>query len=316
MTRPAGTHVAIVGAGAVGATIAYACLIRGVTKKLSLYDVSGDKARAEVLDLNHGAAFVPVTSITGGDDIGICEDADIVVVTAGAKQKPGQTRLDLAAANVEMCHDLLPKLLDVAPDALLLVVTNPVDVITYAALRISGLSPHRVFGSGTVLDSARFRYLIAEHLSVAVPNVHAAIAGEHGDSEIPLWSSASIGTIGIDAWDVPGRRLTAEDREQIASRVVSAAYEIIQGKGATNYAIGLAVAQILEAVLGDENRVLSVSSLLRDYQGIDDVCLSVPSLVNRRGVEVPLDVPLSDLELAGLRASGGAVRQVCRDLGL
>src|SRR4051812_11134478 len=174
--------IAIIGAGSVGATIAYACLIRGVGKSIALYDVNAEKVNAEVLDLNHGLQFVPMATVEGSSDLEICRGASIVVITAGAKQKPGQSRMDLAAANTAICRDLVPKVLAVAPDAILLMVTNPVDVITYVTLKLSGLPRNRVLGSGTVLDSSRFRFLLARRLKVAVQNVHAYIAGEHGDS--------------------------------------------------------------------------------------------------------------------------------------
>ncbi|WP_395818972.1 L-lactate dehydrogenase [Archangium minus] len=308
--------IAIIGAGAVGATIAYAAMIRGVAKQIAIYDINRAKVDAEVLDLNHGLQFVPMATLEGSDDIGVCAGADVVVITAGAKQKPGQTRLELAGANVELCRKLVPQLLKVAPEALLLVVTNPVDVLTYVVQKLSGLPTRRVFGSGTVLDSSRFRFLLARHLNVAVQNVHAFIAGEHGDSEIPLWSSATVGALPLMQWSVPGRaRLTEEDRTHIFDNVRNAAYHIIQGKGATNYAIGLATAQILEAVLHDEQRVLPVSSRMEGYLGINDVCLSVPSIVNRGGVEAVLEVPLSDSEREGLKRSADTIRQSIRTLG-
>jgi L-lactate dehydrogenase len=319
MTGPAAgpTRIAIVGAGSVGATLAYACLIRGVGRTIALYDLDAAKARAEVLDLNHGLQFVPAATMVGSDDLEVCRGADLVVVTAGAKQRPGQTRLELAHANVEMCRDLVPRLLEVAPDAILLLVTNPVDVVTHAALRYSGLPPNRVFGSGTVLDSSRLRLLIAQHCGVAVQNVHAYVAGEHGDSELPLWSSASIGSVPLLRWNVPGRpALDAAARAEIVRRVVGAAEEIIRGKGATNYAVGLAAARIIEAVLYDERQVLPVSSLLDGFAGISDVCLSVPSVIDRAGVDTVLPVPLSDEEAAGLHRSAAAVRDVVRKLGL
>src|SRR5215207_9639124 len=238
------TKVAVVGAGSVGATLAYACLVRGIGRTIALYDVNADKTRAEVLDLQHGLQFVPAATVIGSDDVEVCRGADLLV-------------------------------------------TNPVDVVTYAALKHSGLSPQRVFGSGTVLDSSRLRLLVAEHCGVAVQNVHAYIAGEHGDSEIPLWSSASIGSVPLLAWDVPGRRpLDAAAREDIQRRVVGAAGEIIRGKGATNYAVGLAAARIIEAVLYDQRQVVPVSSLLEGQAGIADVCLSLPSVVDRLGVEL------------------------------
>ncbi|HEU4422356.1 MAG TPA: L-lactate dehydrogenase [Pilimelia sp.] len=314
----AGTaKVAIVGAGSVGATVAYACLVRGATKTVALYDLDADKSRAEMLDLNHGLQFVPSATVIGSDDIEVCRGASIVVVTAGAKQKPGQTRLQLGEANVAMCRALLPPLLDVAPDAILLMVTNPVDVLTYAAIKFSGLPAHRVFGSGTVLDSSRLRFLIAQHCGVAVQNVHAYIAGEHGDSEIPLWSSASIGSVPLLRWDVPDRpALDAAARDEIFRRVVGAAEEIIRGKGATNYAIGLAAARVIEAVLYDENLVLPVSSLLHDFAGISDVCLSVPAIINHAGVQSVLPVPMSDEELDGLRRSAATVQAAISRLGI
>jgi L-lactate dehydrogenase len=256
----------------------------------------------------------------GIDDIGICADADIIVITAGAKQKPGQTRIDLAGANAGICKKLVPDLLRVAPGAIFLLVTNPVDVITYVTLKLTGLPPQRVLGSGTVLDSSRFRYLIAQRCKVAVQNVHAYIVGEHGDSEIPLWSSASIANIPLKAWSVPRHgKLSVPDRTAIFQNVKNAAYQIVAGKGATNYAIGLATSKILEGLLRDENRILPVSSLLNGYgegdDAINDVCLSVPCIVNRAGVEQPLLVPMNDAERAGLRNSAETIRGVIRSLG-
>jgi L-lactate dehydrogenase len=311
------TKVAVVGAGSVGATLAYACLVRGIGRTIALYDVKADKTRAEVLDLQHGLQFVPPATVIGSDDIEVCRGADLVVITAGAKQKPGQTRLELAEANVALSRALVPRLLEVAPDAILLLVTNPVDVVTYAALKYSGLSPQRVFGSGTVLDSSRLRLLVAEHCGVAVQSVHAYIAGEHGDSEIPLWSSASIGSVPLLAWDVPGRSpLDEATRDDIVRRVIGAAGEIIRGKGATNYAVGLAAARVIEAVLYDQRQVLPVSSLLDGQAGIHDVCLSLPSVVDRLGVDTVLPGPLSAEEAEGLRRSADTVRGVIKSLGL
>ncbi|MEA2709776.1 MAG: L-lactate dehydrogenase [Phycisphaerales bacterium] len=310
------SKIAVVGAGSVGATIAYACLIRGVGKQIALFDVNRAKVDAEVLDLNHGLQFVPMATVEGSDDVAVCADADIVVITAGAKQKPGQTRMDLASANTAICRKLVPQLLAAAPDAIFLLVTNPVDVITYVTLKLTALPPSRVLGSGTVLDSSRFRYLIANRCNVAVQNVHAYIVGEHGDSEIPLWSSATIANIALHEWAVPQHgKLSVRDRTEIFQNVKTAAQQIIKGKGATNYAIGLSTAKILEALLHDENRILPVSSLLHDYQGIDDVCLSVPSIVNRGGVEQALPIKMNDAELAGLKNSAEQIRQAIRAVG-
>ncbi|MBM7116277.1 L-lactate dehydrogenase [Archangium primigenium] len=308
--------VSIIGAGAVGATIAYAAMIRGVAKHFVLYDINRAKVDAEVLDLNHGLQFMPMATLVGSDDLAACANSDVVVITAGAKQQPGQTRLELAGANVELCRKLVPALMKVAPDALLLVVTNPVDVVTYVVQQLSGLPARRVFGSGTVLDSSRLRFLVARHLNLAVQNVHAFVAGEHGDSELALWSSATVGGQPLLNWSVPGRpALTEADRTRIFDDVRNAAYHIIRGKGATNYAIGLATAQILEAVLHHEQRVLPVSSRLEGYLGIDDVCMSVPSIVNRGGVEAVLELPVNDAEAQGLRHSADTIRKTIRALG-
>jgi L-lactate dehydrogenase len=312
--RPA--KVGIIGAGSVGATIAYAAMIRGVARQISLFDIARGKVEAEVLDLNHGQLFVPQATVDGSDDIEVLRGSDIVVMTAGAKQKPDQTRLDLAAVNASICAKLLPEVVRVAPDAILLMVTNPVDVMTEIAGKLTGFDRQRVFGSGTVLDSSRFRYLVARHCRVAVQNVHAYIAGEHGDSEIPLWSSASIGSIPLSQWSVEGHgRLTAADKDEIVHNVKDAAHQVIQGKGATNYAVGLAVTNILEALVYDERRVLPVSGLLGGFRGMEDVCLSLPRIVSRNGIEAPLPIPMTVDEEAGLNRSADRIRAAVRELG-
>ena len=309
--------VAIVGAGAVGATLAYASLIRGVAHDVVLYDMNADKVEAEVLDLRHGLQFVPRAEVDGSDDVAVCEGADVIAITAGAKQKPGQTRLELAGTNVEICRAVLPKLLAVAPDAVIVMVTHPVDVLTLAALKFSGLPAHRVLGSGTVLDSSRLRDLIARHFGVAPQSVHAIIAGEHGDSEFPLWSTATVGGVPLHDFSMPGgTKLDTETEDQIARGVVTAAERIIRGKGATNYAVGLAATRVIEAVVRDENSVLPVTSLLDGHFGLSDVCLSLPSVVNASGVAAVLDVPLSQRELDQLHHSAKEVRSVAASLGL
>lgn len=312
------TKLAVVGAGAVGTTLAYAALARGTARTVALMDTNRSKVDAEVLDLQHGQMFVPQAEIVGSDDVAVCEGADVVVVTAGAKQRPGQSRLDLAESTVGLTRELMPGLVAVAPDAVYVMVTNPVDVVTYAAQKFSGLPRERVFGSGTVLDTSRLREAIARQAGVAVGNVHAYIAGEHGDSEIALWSSASIGGVPLLDWTgLAGRPpLDEEVRTRIAADVVQSAYRIIEGKGATNYAIGLAGTRIIEAVLKDEHRVLPVSSHLDGYYGIDDVCLSVPALVGRGGATETIEIPLSGGELRDLRASAERVRAIQRRFGL
>jgi L-lactate dehydrogenase len=309
--------VSVIGAGSVGATVAYASLIRGAPNTLALYDIDRDKVRAEVLDLNQGSQFYPTANVIGSDDIAVTGDSDLLVITAGAKQKPGQTRLELATVNVEMCRSLVPALLELSPDAILLLVTNPVDIVTYAAVQASGLPSRRVFGSGTVLDSSRLRTLLAQHCDVAVHSVHAFIVGEHGDSQVAAWSQASIGGVPVREWSVEGRAaLDDGELDRIAHEVVTSAELIIRGKGATNFAVGLATAGIIEAVLHDERTVLPVSSLLGGQYGIEDVCLSLPSIVDALGVDAVLTPPLTDAEAGALRRSGDTVRGVERSLGI
>lgn len=312
------SKVSIIGAGAVGTAIAYACLIRGSADALALYDTNAGKVRAEVLDLNHGTQFAPACRIDGSDELGVTAGSDLIVVTAGVKQQPGQSRLDLAAANVELTQTLTPALLDLSPHAAILFVSNPVDVVTYAAVRVAGAgAAHRIFGSGTVLDSGRLRFLIAQRVGIAVENVHAFVIGEHGDSEISLWSSATVGGVPALAYDA-GAGPVFDDavRAELSTEVVRSAYEIIGGKGATNLAIGLSTARIVEAVLRDQHRVLPVSSLQTGAYGIEGVCLSLPTLVDGRGAARVLEVPLSDVELDGLRRSAQALLDVQRALGI
>ncbi len=309
------SSVAIVGAGAVGSTMAYACLMRGVSREVVLYDINAKKVRAEMLDLAHGAEFMPPAEIIGTDDIEACRDVDIVVVTAGAKQKPGQTRMELAESTVGLMRKIIPPLVELAPQAVFVMVTNPVDVVTYASLKMSGLPPRQMFGSGTVLDSSRLRYLLSQACGVAVQNAHAYMAGEHGDTEIPLWSSATIGGVPLLEWEEQTGALGAAQRDEIAHDVVNAAYQVIEGKGATNYAVGLAGARIIESIRRDERRVLPVSTLLEDWHGISDVCMSVPTIVDRRGADQRLLVPVSDDELARLTESARSIRAAATSLG-
>jgi len=312
-----GSTVAVVGAGAVGATLAYALLMQGAARRVVLHDIDRAKVEAEALDLAHGIQFMPPAEIIGSDDVEACRGADVVVVTAGAKQRPGQTRLDLAASTVGLMRTLVPRLTAVAPDAIYLMVTNPVDIVTQAALTISGLPRERLFGSGTVLDTSRLRHEIARETGIAAKNVHAYVVGEHGDSELVLWSSAMIGAVPLLDWSSTHAPLLDEAaRATIAEEVVSAAYRIIAGKGATNYAVALAAVGIIQAVLRAENRVLPVSTLLTDYVGISDVCLSVPTVVGGDGAQERLVPPMTTAERAGLRASAERIRSVVRELGL
>ena len=309
--------LAIVGAGEVGATAGYACLLRGVAQKLVICDINKAKAEAHALDLTHSVQFAGMADVRGTDDLAECAGARVVVLAAGAKQKRGQTRLDLAADNVAMCRKVIPEVMAAAPDALLLMVTNPVDVVTRAALDVSGLDPSRVLGTGTVLDTSRFRALLAQRCRVAVQNVHAYIVGEHGDSEVALWSSATIAGLRVDEWGPElGGVPDADERRRMLEDVRRAAYRIVAGKGATNHAIGLVTARVVEAIDRDERRVLPVSSYLADYQGITDVCMSVPCVVDHTGVTERLAVPLDAAEHEGLAAAADVIRQTCATVGL
>ncbi len=315
LIRP--TKLAIIGAGAVGSTTAFAAAQRGVAREIVLEDINLKRVEAEVLDMQHGSSFYPTVSITGSDDVESCRDADVVVITAGARQQPGQSRLDLAGATINIMKSIIPNVVKVAPNAIYLLITNPVDVVTHVALKLSGLPANQMFGSGTNLDSVRLRFLIAQQTGVNVKNVHAYIAGEHGDSEVPLWSSATIGGVPMLEWkELDGHEpLTAEVRENIHQEVKNAAYRIIEGKGATNYAIGMSAVDIIESILSDSNRILPVSSMLDDFHGISNVCMSVPSVLNRNGVNTRLNTPLSDEELAALTRSSETLCQTAAQFG-
>lgn len=311
------SKVAIIGAGAVGTAIAYASLIRRSAREVALYDVAAAKVDAEVLDLAHGTQFTGSSRVSGGSDLSVIDGAKMVVVTAGAKQSPGQPRLELAATNVRILEDLMPKLLEHAPDAVFMLVTNPCDVLAVAAQKISGLPANRVFSSGTVLDSSRLRWVLAERAGVNTSSVHAMIVGEHGDSEFALWSQARIGPVPILDWERDGKPVfTMDELDGIAHNVTNAAYTIIAGKGATNYAIGLSATRIIEAVLRDEKAILPVSSVLDNYRGVSGVALSVPSIVDSSGVSSVIPVPFDATEDARFAASAAAVQASIESLGL
>ena len=269
-----------------------------------------------VLDLAHGALFMSGARISGGTDPELMRNSDIVVVTAGAKQKPGQTRLALASVNVKMIASVIPLILDVAPDAIVIMITNPCDVLTTTALRISGLPPNRIFSSGTMLDSGRLRWLLSERLKVAPSSVHVTIVGEHGDSQFPLWSHCRVGPIPILEWQLEdGSQLSKADLDEVASAVKNAASKIIEGKGATNHAIGVAVAELILAILTDSNKVLPVSTVLSNYQGVNGVALSVPCIVNRKGAVRPLAISMTAEEKALFVVSANKIQETLSSVG-
>ncbi|MEX3564708.1 L-lactate dehydrogenase [Micrococcus endophyticus] len=313
---PAHRKVGVVGAGGVGTAICYAALIRGVAREVALYDIDEPKVRAEVLDLAHDTPFTSASAMTGGADPDVLADCEVVVITAGAKQRPGQTRLDLGAHNVEILRGLLPQVQAHAPDALIVLVTNPVDVLTLVAQRLTGLPAGRVIGSGTLLDTSRLRWLLASRAQVHASSVHAAILGEHGDTEFPAWSSARIGPTPILEWPTPAAPLfTRADLDEVADTVVHAAYEVIRGKGATTYAVGVATTRLLEAILRDQHAILPVSTVLDGVHGLSDVALSMPSVVGRDGVARVIQPELDAAEMRALHSSADALRREARSLG-
>ncbi|WP_306118325.1 MULTISPECIES: L-lactate dehydrogenase [unclassified Roseitalea] len=302
-------RIGIVGTGMVGSSTAYAMALRGVGTELVLVDQSPELATAHAQDISHAVPFAaPVVVRSGGyDDL---RGAGIVVIAAGVSQKPGETRLALLGRNARVFRDVVGSVMAVAPDAILLVASNPVDLMTYAAQRFSGLDPQRVIGSGTILDTARFRVLLGTHLGIASQSVHAYVLGEHGDSEVAVWSSAMAGNVPVASFaEQTGRPLSEDRRRQITDAVRNAAYTIIKGKGSTYYGIGAGLARIADAIIGDERAVLSVSTMTDDVEGVADVPLSLPRIVGRQGVTAELRPDLDEGERAALRASAETIAQ-------
>lgn len=314
MSRTEKGKVAIAGAGFVGATSAYAIMNAGTASQIVLLDVDREKLEGQVLDLDHGIMFVPPADIKAGgyED---CSDAEVVVLAAGASQQPGESRLDLLKKNSEVFSDIVPQVLETGFGGTFLVVTNPVDVLTKLTLELSGFEPRQVIGSGTLLDTARFRYLVGRRCEIAPQNVHAHIIGEHGDSEVAAWSTVNIAGVPFDSYcESCGRPCPAEERESIFGSVKEAAYDIIDKKGATYYAIGLSVRRIVQALLRDERSVLTVSSLVPGLHGVEDVCLSLPSVIDGRGVAFVLRLPLDEAESQALRSSAQIIKDARESL--
>jgi len=307
--------VVIVGAGAVGTSFAYALAQKGLADEISLVDANHDLAEGQVLDLAHGLPYYAPVQIRVGHkkDYG---DASIIVLTAGAKQAPGETRLNLLQKNAAIIEAIVDDIVSENSQAIILVVTNPVDVLTHVALKRSGWPKGRVIGSGTVLDSARFRYLISRHCNVDVGNVHAYILGEHGDSEFAAWSMTNVAGVPMDDYgalsSAPGD--WPAQRERIAREVKESAYHIINYKGATYYGIGMALVRIVGAILQDQRSVLTVSTFLDGEYGIRDVCLGVPSVMGRTGVMKIVEAPLIPHERESLQESARTLQKALQDL--
>lgn len=310
------TKIVVVGSGAVGSTFAYTVLLKGLANELVIIDKNKDKAEGDVLDLNHGLLLAQPMKIYAGD-YADCEGADIIVITAGAAQKPGETRLDLMQRNVEIFHEILSEILKYNNQAIFLIATNPVDILTYITIKMTNLPKEQIIGSGTLLDSARFRYLISEKTNIDPRSIHGMIIGEHGDTEFPIWSLLNISGVNLRNTGENCRfYLSPGAKDEIYNNTKNAAYNIISKKGATYYAIALSLARICEAILGDQKSILPVSVYLDGYKGISDVCIGIPSIVGRNGVEEILDLPLDDVEEEKLRNSATQLRNFIKQIEL
>jgi L-lactate dehydrogenase len=308
------SRVAIVGVGNVGASFAYALVLSGLASELVLIDVDARRAEGEAMDLAHAVPFTKPIRVWAGD-YADCAGAAVTVITAGAAQRPGESRRDLVSRNAAIFGSIVPRVAEANPLGIILVTTNPVDVLSYQSWKLSGLPASRVIGSGTILDTARFRSLLSDHFSVDPRSVHAFIAGEHGDSEVPIWSSANIAGMHLPEFCAAnGLTYDSDEMDAIFVRTRDAAYEIISRKGATYYAVGAGLLRIVEAIVRDQRTVLSVSSLIDDYEGISDVYLSLPCVVTRDGIERLLRLDLSPSEALGLRRSAGVLRGMIDEL--
>lgn len=306
----------IIGCGFVGASIAFSLVERALFSELVLIDANKGKAEGEAMDLSHSVPFVPPSKIYAGDYDDL-KDAALIIITAGAGQKPNETRMDLVHKNVGIFKSIIPEIAKRNSEAILLVVANPVDILTYAALKLSGFPENRVIGSGTVLDTARLKYLLGEHLSVDSRSVHAFIIGEHGDSELAVWSSANVSGVDLkDFCDICGKCNAMQTMQGFYEDVRDSAYEVIEKKGATYYAIALAVRRIAECIVRDEHSVLPVSSLIKGHYGIEDICMGLPAIVGRNGVEKVLDIPLDEKEQAALYSSAETLNKVLGEIDL
>lgn len=308
--------VAIVGCGFVGSSIAFSLMQRGIYSEIVLIDVNHARAEGEALDLSHGLPYTAAMDIYAGDYKDV-SDCSLIIITAGANQKPGETRLDLIGKNVAILKSIIPQITAEGFEGILMIVSNPVDVLTYAAREISGYPAHRVIGSGTVLDTARLKYILGRHLDVDSRSVHAVIIGEHGDSELAVWSGANVSGIDLNHFcEIRGHFRHDESMQRIYEDVRDSAYEIIKRKGATYYGIAMAVARIAECIVKDEQAVLPVSVILEGAYGLSGLALSIPSVVGKNGVEKVLEIPLNDQENQALHSSAKQLLAVISELKL
>lgn len=308
--------VAVIGCGFVGATSAFSLIQTGLFSEMVLIDANTQKAEGEAMDLSHGSAYLTPMNIYAGtyDDI---VDAGLIVITAGANQKPDETRLDLVKKNVQIFKSIIPEIKERNCEGILLIVSNPVDILTEVALKLSGFPAHRVIGSGTVLDTARLKYVLGKHLQVDPRDIHAYIIGEHGDSELVVWSGAQVAGIHINHFcELRGHFNHEESMERLAQEVRDSAYEIIKRKGATFYGVAVAVKRIATAIVKDEHAVLPISSLMQGEFGLNDICLSIPTVIGQNGVEKVVDIYLNNDENEKLQTSAKALKDVLDGLDL
>ncbi len=308
--------ISIIGSGFVGSTSAFAIIDAGLASDIVLVDINKEKAEAEAMDLSHGAAFVKTANVTSGT-LEDTKNSDLIIITAGIGPKPGESRLDILNKNIPIFKDIVPKLTQYSPDSILLVVSNPVDILTYITYKYSGFPANRVIGSGTVLDTSRFKSILSKKFEIDARNIHAYIIGEHGDSEIATWSLTKIAGMSIDEYcQTIDQICNDEFKDDIHSEVKNAAYEIINRKGYTNYAVALAVRRITEAILDDEQSILTVSGLLNGECDIDDVYMAMPSIIGRDGIRKILQIPLSESEMDKLKDSAQFLKDIIKNSNL
>jgi L-lactate dehydrogenase len=309
-------RVVLVGTGFVGSSYAFAMLNQGIAEELVLVDLNKDKAEGDAMDLCHGLPFVTSPTKIWFGDYSDCKSADIVVITAGANQKPGETRLDLVEKNTNIYKDIIKAIMDSGFDGIFLVATNPVDILTYATWKFSGLPKHRIIGSGTILDTARFRFLLSDYFNIDARNVHAYIIGEHGDTELAVWSHANIGLKHISEYIEENENFSHDDLENIFINVRDAAYQIINKKGATYYGIAMGLARLTKAVLNNENSILTISAHLDGQYGENDVYIGVPAVINRDGIREIIELEISEDERQKFKHSVSVLKEIIKSANI
>ncbi|EOL49164.1 L-lactate dehydrogenase 1 [Enterococcus phoeniculicola] len=301
--------VILVGDGAVGSSYAFALVTQNIAQEVGIIDINTKKTEGDAIDLSHALAFTSPKKIYAAE-YADCHDADLVVLTAGAPQKPGETRLDLVNKNLKINRSIVTQIVESGFNGIFLVAANPVDILTYSTWKFSGFPKERVIGSGTSLDSARFRQAIAELVDVDARNVHAYILGEHGDSEFPVWSHANVAGLQIYEWVKNNPDVDEEAMVNLFFSVRDAAYTIIERKGATFYGIAVALARITKAILDDENSVLPLSVYMNGEYGLEDIFIGAPAVINRQGIKQVIEIPLTDAEKDRMNASASQLKDV------